>query len=73
MLREAAQGDAEIAGTVRVRFTIGPLGNVPDATASGIHRNVESCLATTFRQFQFPAPANGTNVQVTYPFAFQAG
>ena len=63
----------EIAGTIRVQFTIGPEGTVAEATATGIHRNVESCLATTFRQFTFPAPANGTHVQVTYPFAFQAG
>jgi hypothetical protein len=61
----------EIRGVVRVRFTIDPAGKVPEAKARGIHPNVEDCLETTFRQFLFPAPPS--NVQVTYPFAFDAG
>ena len=61
----------EIAGVVRVRFTIDLEGKVAEAKAKGIHRNVEGCLETTFRQFVFPPPPS--NVQVTYPFAFDAG
>ena len=58
------------AGVVRVQFTIDPEGKVSEATARGIHRDIEGCLETTFRQFLFPAPPS--NVQVTYPFAFAA-
>ncbi|HEY5933266.1 MAG TPA: AgmX/PglI C-terminal domain-containing protein [Kofleriaceae bacterium] len=58
------------AGVVRVQFTIDPEGKVSEATARGIHRDIEGCLETTFRQFLFPPPPS--NVQVTYPFAFAA-
>jgi hypothetical protein len=60
-----------ISGKVVVSFTIGIEGSVSDVTATGIHPDVETCVATEFRTFKFPAPSSKT--QVEYPFTFRPG
>ncbi len=60
-----------IAGTVIAKFTIGIDGTVQDVTASGVHPDVETCVATKVRGFRFPKP-DGAKVEVAYPFTFKA-
>ena len=59
-----------IAGTVVAKFTIGIDGTVHDVTASGVHPDVETCVATKVRGFRFPKP-DGAKVEVAYPFTFK--
>ncbi len=59
-----------IEGNVTVKFTIGIEGSVIDATATGVHPDVESCVVQQVRTFKFPRPTAGT-VEVSYPFAFK--
>ena len=60
----------DIAGTVLAKFTIQIDGTVHDVTASGVHPDVETCIATKVRGFRFPKP-DGAKVEVAYPFTFK--
>ena len=60
----------EIAGTVIAKFTIQIDGTVHDVTASGVHPDVETCIATKVSSFRFPKP-DGAKVEVAYPFTFK--
>ena len=59
-----------IEGKVVVSFTIGIEGSVSDVAATGIHADVERCVAERFRTFKFPKPSAG-KVEVSYPFSFR--
>jgi len=59
-----------IEGRVLVTFTIAIEGSVSDVTATGIHPEVETCVAEKVRTFKFPRPDAG-KVEVSYPFTFK--
>lgn len=59
-----------IAGTVVAKFTIQLDGTVHDVTASGVHPDVEICVAAKVRGFKFPRP-DAPKVEVAYPFTFK--
>ena len=61
-------------GKIVVKWTIEPSGNVASAVVvSSTMKNkaVESCLSSAIRHWRFPAPTNGVNVLVSYPFVFE--
>lgn len=59
-----------IAGTVVAKFTIQLDGTTQDVTASGVHPDVEACVAAKVRSFKFPKP-DAPKVEVAYPFTFK--
>lgn len=70
---EVKKTKKEIAGSVSMKFTIGPDGKVTDAkTAESTLRNdaIEACMVSVVKAMSFPAPADGGVVEVSYPFAF---
>jgi hypothetical protein len=67
--------DPNLKGRVAVQFQIGATGKVPTAVVSESDvkdSNVGSCIASAVRRWQFPKPAGGGNVIVTYPFVLAA-
>lgn len=62
--------DAKLAGTVTATFTIEADGKVVTASAKGLHADVEACVAKVMRRIEFPKPAAGATIGVTYPIAF---
>jgi hypothetical protein len=62
-------GNPGIGGRVLVTFTIEIDGTPHDVAASGVHPDVETCVAETFRAFRFPRPDG--KVTVTYPFTLK--
>lgn len=61
----------ELQGTVVARFRITPNGRVASATATGVDREVASCIAAVIEGLEFPRPNDGGSVQVSYPFTLQ--
>jgi TonB family protein len=67
------QRTPRLRGRIAVRFTIGANGAV---THASVDQNtmgsaaVGECLVSRMRTFQFPEPAGGGTVIVTYPFFF---
>jgi hypothetical protein len=57
-----------LAGTVEVRFVIGPDGKVTKVTSAGVSRPLASCVAKVMEGLVFPRPRG--DVQVTCPIAF---
>ncbi len=69
--RQLAQ-DPELAGSLRVRFTIAAEGSVSAVEiAEGLHAEVDTCVKARVESWSFPA-AEGVTV-VTYPFVFTTG
>ncbi len=69
------QQKRDLAGKIVVKFTIGPNGKVlrveiPESTMK--NANVEQCLRTQVKSWQFPEPKGGGSVTVNYPFTFTA-
>lgn len=67
----------ELGGTVQTQFTIGPNGQVLESrvtqTSTG-SKELDLCVASRVRLWQFPKPKGGGMVVVSYPFLFkQAG
>ena len=65
-----------LKGRVAVNFVIGASGRV--STARVQHSSVDSsklegCMIARLKDFRFPQPVGGVNVQVQYPFSFQRG
>lgn len=60
----------KLQGTVKLRFTIGPKGNVLAANAKGVRPVVSRCVAKAVKTIQFPRPNGGGKVVVNYPFSF---
>jgi TonB family protein len=67
----------ELSGKVAIRFTIASEGNVVTssvAQSTAGNSELEQCVASRVRGWQFPRPKGGGHVVVTYPFLFkQAG
>lgn len=72
---EGLQGDPELAGRVAVSFTIGGSdGKVSRSEAeSDMEGEVPECIAKAVGRWMFPKPADGEDVQVTYPFVLEPG
>lgn len=66
----ALLANPHLAGTVVAKFTIQLDGTVHDVTASGVHPDVEICVAAKVRGFKFPKP-DAPRVEVAYPFTFK--
>ncbi len=64
--------DPSLAGTVRVKFVIDSAGRVATASATGISKQVDSCIAGVFQAMRFPKPKGGGVVSVVYPFTFKS-
>lgn len=62
-----------IQGRVLAKFKVGIDGTVSDATATGVHPDLESCVTDTIRKFRFPKPDGATSVEVSYPLLFKPG
>lgn len=68
--------DAALGGKVVVRFVIAADGSVSKSTIKSSSMGsdaVEQCISQRFLRFQFPAPAGGGIVIVSYPFMFAPG
>ncbi len=68
------QSEPSLKGRVSVSFVVGANGKVSLARLQ--HTSVESkqlegCIVGRVKQFQFPRPVAGVNVQVQYPFSFR--
>jgi hypothetical protein len=61
-----------IAGTVTIRFLITATGTVQSSAGEGFDPQVASCVAGVIGRISFPAPKDGGNVAVSYPFTFRA-
>lgn len=59
-----------IEGKCVVTFKVGVDGNVREAKASGVHPEVETCVADVIKSFKFPASTAET--EVSYPFTFRS-
>ena len=67
----------DLSGKVQTQFTIGPNGQVLESkvtqTSTG-SKELDGCVASRMRLWQFPKPKGGGRVVVSYPFLFkQAG
>ena len=73
----ASPDHPELSGKVAIRFTIASEGNVVTssvAQSTAGNAELEQCVASRVRGWQFPKPKGGGHVVVTYPFLFkQAG
>ncbi|MBK7890773.1 MAG: AgmX/PglI C-terminal domain-containing protein [Bdellovibrionales bacterium] len=68
------QSEPSLRGRVSVAFVIGSNGKVNLARlqhTSVESKQLESCIVGRVKQFQFPRPVAGVNVQVQYPFSFR--
>lgn len=65
----ALRRDPDGHGAPSIRFTIGPDGQVTEASATGTSdKGLETCLVAAMKRMVFPKPADGASVQVAYPF-----
>lgn len=63
-----------LSGRISVNFTIAATGRVPVAQANGMSQPaVGQCVAGVIRTIQFPRPAGGGTIIVSYPFKFRPG
>lgn len=63
-----------LGGKVTVAWTIGSSGKVEfaDIAESGLNNaDVESCIVSRIRRWDFPEPAGGQEVAITFPWVFQ--
>lgn len=60
-----------LEGTVNAQFVIAPDGKVATSKASGVSPEVSTCVADVIFRIEFPKPASGGIVPVTYPFNFR--
>jgi outer membrane biosynthesis protein TonB len=60
-----------LAGTVTIQFLISTAGDVQSSLGQGFDGNVASCVASVIKTISFPAPKDGSNVTVNYPFTFK--
>jgi TonB family protein len=64
----------EFTGTVTVKATIGPSGNVTDAQvikSTAKNAKVDTCVVTAFKKIKFPVPKDGATSVITFPMEFQ--
>ncbi len=60
-----------LGGTVEVLFTITPQGVVSSSVATGVDKEVSTCIAQVVKTIEFPKAENSEPVQVHYPFQLQ--
>jgi outer membrane biosynthesis protein TonB len=68
------QVEPSLKGRVAVSFVIGAGGQVSTARvqhSSVESRQLEGCIVGRLKDFKFPRPVAGVNVQVQYPFSFR--
>ena len=69
------QTHRDLAGTVKIKFTISGTGSVVSALVGHStleNREVEGCMQGKIRRWVFPAPRGGGMVVVNYPFHFRS-
>jgi hypothetical protein len=69
-------GDPTLQGTVTIRFTISPTGNVVLAKIADSDvkdEEVATCIAGRVRNWVFPEPRGGDLVKVRFPFKLRPG
>lgn len=67
-----ADKQGKLEGTVTVKATVGPLGNVKEATVQKStmkNSKVDTCVADAFKKVKFPQPKGGVAI-ITYPMTF---
>jgi TonB family protein len=67
------QGSPGLKGRVSINFVIGASGHVSTARvqqSSVDSSTLEGCVVAKLKNFKFPQPVGGVNVQVRYPFSF---
>ncbi len=67
-----ADKQGKLEGTVTIKATVGPLGNVKEAkVVKSTMKNpkVDECVATAFKKVTFPHPKGGVAI-ITYPMTF---
>ncbi|CAN5568591.1 hypothetical protein BH10BDE1_BH10BDE1_34140 [soil metagenome] len=67
------QGSPGLKGRVSINFVIGSSGHVSTAhvqQSSVDSSTLEGCVVAKLKNFKFPQPVGGVNVQVRYPFSF---
>ncbi len=72
---EVKKSKVPFSGSLGVKFSIGSDGKVTSASAEKNALNnvgTETCVLGVVKGIEFPAPADGGNVEVLYPFAFNA-
>jgi hypothetical protein len=60
-----------LGGKLVADFVIGPDGIVSSSTATGLHANVDACVASVFKSIEFPKPRSSKSVSVKYPLTFR--
>lgn len=68
---QGLQVKPNLSGRVNERFVINAQGRVSTASVASsslASPQVESCITSRLRSWQFPKPVGGVNVKVTYPF-----
>jgi hypothetical protein len=61
----------KLEGTVTIQFLISSMGVVQSSIGDGFDPTVADCVAGVIKNISFPAPKNGGNVSVNYPFTFR--
>ena len=70
---EVKKKGKSFAGSVSMRFVIGSDGRVSEVKGEGSTLNspeMEECMVSAIKAIEFPRPAAGGAVEVSYPFAF---
>jgi TonB family protein len=68
------QSHQTLSGKVSITFTIGPSGDVTDASileSTLDSQTVETCMISRIRRWRFPEPAGGGVVTVNHPWIFR--
>lgn len=61
-----------LQGKLVARFDIGPNGKVVGASADGIaDHELQVCVVTAVRKWEFDKPSSGGKLRVAYPFKFE--
>jgi TonB family protein len=68
-----ADKDGKMSGTVTVKATVAPTGDVKEAgvTKSTVkNKKVDACVAEAFKKVKFPPPEGGSPAVITFPLKF---
>lgn len=67
-----ADKQGKLEGTITMKVTVGPLGQVKDATVEKStvkNTKVDKCVKEAFKKMKFPQPKGGTAI-INYPLTF---
>ncbi|UQA58945.1 AgmX/PglI C-terminal domain-containing protein [Polyangium aurulentum] len=68
-----ADKDGKLSGTVTVKATVAPTGDVKEAgvTKSTVkNKKVDACVVDAFKKVKFPPPEGGSPAVITFPMKF---